>query len=64
VQLEDGHKSPIRGVVDISDGAYRYHLYRTVDESGERWLIGDDRNGPVKPLDRPTFEAAMVHLLK
>lgn len=53
-----------QGLVEITDGAFRYLLYRAVDDRGERWIIVNDQDYSVKPLERMTLEAALVSLFE
>ena len=52
-----------QGLVDLTDSAFKYLLYRRLDDRGERWVIVDDRDYSVQPLDRTTFEGALLSLL-
>jgi hypothetical protein len=50
------------GRVDITNGAYKYVLYRKLTSAGEQWLVQDERSG-IRPLDREQFEAILQDLL-
>lgn len=57
-----GHENA-EGRVDITNGAYKYFLYRKLNDTGEaQWLIQDERSG-IRPLDREQFEAILQDLL-
>lgn len=58
---EAGHENA-EGRVDITNGAYKYHLYRKLTSAGEQWLVQDERSG-IRPLDRGQFEAILQDLL-
>jgi hypothetical protein len=58
---EAGHESA-EGRVDITNGAYKYFLYRKLTPAGEQWLVQDERSG-IRPLDREQFEAVLQDLL-
>ncbi len=58
---EAGHENA-EGRVDITNGAYKYFLYRKLTDAGEQWLIQDERAG-IRPLDRDQFEAVLQALL-
>ena len=62
---DGGNTGPrAQGRVDITDGAgYRYVLYRALDEGGERWVVIDPEDYRARPLDRATFESALLRLL-
>jgi hypothetical protein len=64
VPLEDGRPSPIRGLVEISNDIDRYRLYRVLDGTADRWYIKHHLADRAVPLERSSFEAAMVDLLK
>jgi hypothetical protein len=64
VPLEDGRPVRIHGLVDVSNDVERYRLYRTLDDSGERWFIKHRAAERAVSLDRTNFESAMVDLLK
>lgn len=51
-----------QGMVRITDGGYRYDLYRTVDEQGEHWWMVNHQ-AQVRPWDRSAFDHALVTLL-
>jgi hypothetical protein len=48
--------------VDITNGAYKYLLYRKLTNAGEQWLVQDERSD-IRPLDRERFEAILTDLL-
>jgi hypothetical protein len=59
---EPGHENA-EGRVDITDGAYKYFLYRKLNDAGEdQWLVQDERS-PIRPFDREQFEAILQDLL-
>ncbi len=58
---EPGHENA-EGRVDITNGAYKYFLYRKLTDAGEQWLVQDERS-PIRPLDREQFEAILQDLL-
>ncbi len=59
---EAGHENA-EGRVDITNGAYKYYLYRKLNDAGEeQWLIQDERSG-IRPLDREQFEAILQALM-
>lgn len=64
VPLEDGRPVRIHGLVDVANEVERYRLYRTLDDSGERWFIKHRAAERAVTLDRASFESAMVSLLK
>lgn len=59
---EPGHEKA-EGRVDITNGAYKYYLYRKLNDAGqEQWFVQDERAG-IRPLDREQFEAILTDLL-
>jgi hypothetical protein len=59
---EPGHEKA-EGRVDITNGPYKYFLYRKLNDAGlEQWLVQDDRS-ELRPLDRERFEAILQDLL-
>ena len=59
---EPGHDNA-EGRVDVTNGAYKYFLYRKRNDAGEeQWLVQDERSG-IRPLDRAQFEAVLQDLL-
>ena len=58
---EPGHENA-EGRVDITNGAYKYFLYRKLTDAGEQWLVQDERSD-IRPLDREGFEAILQDLL-
>ncbi|MGH7170702.1 MAG: hypothetical protein ACRELG_10525, partial [Gemmataceae bacterium] len=59
---QPGHEKA-EGRVDISNGAYKYFLYRKRNDAGEeQWLVQDERSA-IRPLDREQFEAILQDLL-
>jgi hypothetical protein len=58
---EAGHHNA-EGRVDITNGAYKYFLYRKLTEAGEQWLVQGERSD-IRPLDREQFEAILQDLL-
>jgi hypothetical protein len=59
---EAGHQNA-EGRVDITNGAYKYILYRKLNDAGdEQWLVQDERSD-IRPLDREQFEAILQDLL-
>ena len=59
---EAGHENA-EGRVDITNGAYKYFLFRKLNEAGEeQWLVQDERS-EIRPLDRERFEAILTDLL-
>ena len=58
---EAGHENA-EGRVDITNGAYKYFLYRKLTNAGEQWLVQDERSD-IRPLDRERFEAILQDLL-
>jgi len=48
--------------VDITNGSYKYYLYRKLTNTGEQWLVQDERSR-IRPLDRSQFEAILQDLL-
>jgi hypothetical protein len=58
---EAGHENA-EGRVDITNGAYKYFLYRKLTDAGEQWLVQDERPD-IRPLDREQFEAILQALL-
>ncbi len=58
---EPGHEKA-EGRVDITNGAYRYFLFRKLTAAGEQWLAQDER-GEFQQLDRERFEAILQELL-
>lgn len=55
---------PVEGLVYITDGSERYRLYRMMDGQNEKWLIENEGGTRMTPLDRQTFEEAIVSLLE
>ena len=59
---QPGHENA-EGRVDITNGAYKYFLYRQLNDAGdEQWLVQDERS-EIQPLDRERFEAILQDLL-
>ncbi len=59
---EPGHGNA-EGRVDITNGAYKYYLYRKLNDVGEeQWLVQNERSD-LRPLDRERFEAILQDLL-
>jgi hypothetical protein len=59
---EAGHENA-EGRVDITNGAYKYYLYRKLTNTlDDQWLIQDERSD-IRPLDREPFEAILQDLL-
>jgi hypothetical protein len=59
---EPGHEKA-EGRVDITNGAYKYFLYRKLNDAGEeQWLVQDERSD-IRRLDRERFEAIVQDLL-
>jgi hypothetical protein len=59
---EPGHANA-EGRVDVTNGMYKYLLYRKLNDAGEgQWLVEDERS-PIRPLDRGQFEAILQDLL-
>jgi hypothetical protein len=58
---EPGHENA-EGRVDITNGAYKYLLYRKLTNAGEQWLVQDERSD-IRPLDRERFEGIVTDLL-
>ena len=58
---EAGHENA-EGRVDITNGGYKYFLYRKLTHAGEQWLVQDERS-EMRPLDRERFEAILQELL-
>jgi hypothetical protein len=58
---EPGHENA-EGRVDMTNGEYKYFLYRKLTYAGEQWLVQDERSG-IRPLDREQFEAILQDLL-
>lgn len=59
---EPGHEKA-EGRVDITNGTYKYFLYRKLNDAGEeQWLVQDER-ADIRPLDREQFEAILQALL-
>ena len=58
---EPGHEKA-EGRVDITNGTYKYYLYRKLTNAGEQWLVQDERSD-IRPLNREQFEAILQDLL-
>ena len=58
---EAGHENA-EGRVDITNGAYKYFLYRKLTNTGDQWLVQDERSD-IRPLNREQFEAILQDLL-
>jgi len=58
---EPGHEKA-EGRVDITNGANKYYLFRKLTETGEQWLVQDERSD-IQPLDRERFETILQDLL-
>lgn len=58
---EAGHENA-EGRVDITNGSYKYILFRKLTDAGEQWLIQDERSA-IRPLDREQFETILQDLL-
>jgi hypothetical protein len=59
---EPGHEKA-EGRVDITNGAYKYNLYLSLNDAGEeQWFVQDERSA-IRPLDREQFEAIIQDLL-
>jgi hypothetical protein len=53
-----------KGRVDLTDGVHKYMLYRKPSEGADAWVMVDDRTYQPKPLDRESFEAVVLSLLR
>jgi hypothetical protein len=53
---------PAEGRVDVTDGARRYILYRTLKDGQESWYVVDERFRAT-PLDRGRLEEVLQDLL-
>lgn len=63
----DEGQAPARkaqGRVDMTNGLEKYLLLRFVTPEGEVWMIVDAQTYGMKPLDRDSFEEAVLRLLK
>ena len=59
---EPGHENA-EGRVDITNGAYKYFLYRRLNDAGEeQWLVQDEHSG-IRPLSREQFDTILQDLL-
>jgi hypothetical protein len=59
---EPGHENA-EGRVDVTNGMYKYLLYRKLKDTGEgQWLVQDERSA-IRLLDRGQFEAILQDLL-
>src|SRR5262245_16865450 len=58
---EPGHENA-EGRVDITNGAYKYFLYRKLTNASEQWFVQDERSD-IRPLDRERFESILQALL-
>jgi hypothetical protein len=58
---EAGHKNA-EGRVDVTNGAYKYFLFRKLTDADEHWFVQDER-AAIRPLDREQFEAILQDLL-
>ncbi len=59
---EAGHENA-EGRVDVTNGAYKYLLYRKLNNAGDgQWLVQDECSG-IRPFDREQFEAILQALL-
>ena len=52
------------GRVDMTDDIRRHFLYRLSAADGDAWYIEDQLSGKQSPLDRQTFETALMGYLK
>ena len=62
----DQEQAPARradGRVDMTNGEWKYLLYRFIAEPEDRWMMVDDRDYRMVPFDPPTFENAIQSLL-
>jgi hypothetical protein len=67
VAVFDDDIAPARraqGRVDLTNGEWKYMLYRFVLDQDDRWMIVDDRDYRKRPFDQSSFEEAMVSLLE
>lgn len=53
-----------RGLVEISDGAYKYRLFCYDGPDGDRWILLDEDEYVPTAFDRSAFDAVMVKLLQ
>ena len=51
------------GRVDMTNGADKYMLYRTVTPSEKKWVIVGEEDASPRDLNKETFEAALQDLL-
>jgi len=58
---EAGHEKA-EGRVDITNGSYKYFLYRKLTNDSEQWFVQDERS-EIRPLDRERLEAILQDLL-
>lgn len=58
---EPGHENA-EGRVDITNGSYKYLLYRKLNDAcDEHWYVQDERS-PIRPFNREQFEAILQDL--
>ncbi len=72
IHLPDGGELPGEGLVDMSGGGSRYHLYRTIQDGKDMWYVVDEKR-PVlparkqrdvdTPLTRELFEEILIDLM-
>jgi hypothetical protein len=51
------------GRVDITDGARKYYLYRTIQDGTDVWYVVDERRHEVTPLTRERFQEIVIDLM-
>jgi hypothetical protein len=51
-----------KAVWTFTNGAYKYFLYRKLTNTGEQWLVQDERSA-IRSLDREQFEVMLTDLL-
>ncbi len=61
-----GSEPPLKlqGRVDVVGPDEKYMLYRVQTPEGEKWFIVDDERYRFQPLDKASFEAAVLSMLQ
>jgi hypothetical protein len=71
IKLPDGGELPGEGLVDITGGGTKYHLYRTIQDGKDVWYVVDEKRHPSAsrqrdvdmPLTRERFQEILMDLM-
>jgi hypothetical protein len=51
------------GRVDVTDGARKYHLYRTIQDQGDVWYVVDEDRRRATPLSKKRLQEILMDLM-